>query len=335
MIINLGYASSARVSKQPLLAGGFSAPRLTEMLTGRHDAANDTALITRQLTWLLEQKAMLYRPLKFRQILQVDSSIPNWVELPVVHKVEGLAQMAPLQMKGAQLNSPDIQVSENKYRMVMFGCKYEVADIEIERAAKTGVDISAKRVEANNLAAETLLENIAANGAAPGNQNFTGILNNPDVSVVSQSGSAATWATGGFSQIIGDLNALVNAVAVNSKENFVADTVVLPLAQYQLALTARSSFDHTAYELFLQQNPYVKKVVVWDKLATANAGLTGPRAMALDSVTSNGPRMLISQELTEMPAIRTAMGTEVAQVLITGGVLLESATAVAYMDGIG
>lgn len=294
------------------------------------DAVTDTALITRQLTWLLERKHVLYRPTHFRQFLQVDRQIPAWVEFPVIQKVEGLAKLIPIQQQGAQMPKPNVSVSEKKYRMVQFGCAYDVMDREVQLAAATGMNVSDERVTANNTASEQLLDQIAATGD-PFGLSLGGLMNNSDVTIVSGTGTA--WASATFAQILSDLNKITNAVAVNSKENFRADTLILPLAQYQLITAVQSSFDHTPLELFLAQNQYIRRVGYWDRAKTAGAS-SATRAVALDSQTPNGPRMLISQELTEEPALRIPFGTTVNQSMITGGVLLESTTAVAYMDGI-
>jgi len=319
---------------RPLLSAGYRDDGVIsaalEASGLRLDAATDTALITRQLTWLLEQKTALYRPTHFREFVQVDRSVPSWVEFPVVHKVEGFADIRPLQQQGGQLPEPNVVMSEKKLRMVQFGCAYRVMDREVELAARTGVNVSAARVEANNTAVEQLLDQICATGD-PYSLGLPGMVNSSDVGVVS--GSGVAWSSATFTQIMSDANKVVNAVATNSNENFTADTLIMPLAQYQIFATIRSSFDNTALDLFKKQNPYIRRVGYWNRLA-GQGGSGSDRMMAFDSRTSNGPRMLISLELTEEPALRIPFGTLVNQSFITGGVLIESATSCAYMDHI-
>lgn len=298
--------------------------------TFREDAATDTAFITRQLTWLLEETHALYRPAFWRSFIRKTSNIPTWVQKVQITTVQDFARLVPSQYLGAALPKPTLSKTEKLVNMVSFLCGYDLMDRDVDRAAMTGTNVSSALPRANSTAAEQLLDTIASIGD-PFGLGMVGLFNNTDVATVSGTGTA--WASATFAQILSDCNGLVNAIAVGSLQNFKGDTLLVPLAQYQLMSSTRSSFDRTVLEVFMTQNPTIRRVAPWDRLKTAGSGGV-TRACAFDSTAPEGPQMLVSKELTSNPALPKQFGVEIAQEMICGGVLIEQAQSVKYMDGI-
>lgn len=296
----------------------------------------NSAVISKELNYIESTVRRRYRPAKWRAIIQAMRGIPKWAEKIEVHKVIDFASLKPLQMQGGQLPTPNIERSPTLFSLTDYGCAYQVYNDEIDRAQRTGIRPDVERPMANARAAEQLLDEIAATGC-PFGTGLGGIGNNGDVATVTavnKAGGGTTWPNNAtLDETIADVNALIQKVATQSLENYEADTVVFPQAQFfHLLNTRNTNTDRSALALLQEMHPGVR-FMVWDRFSTLGAGTT-PRAMAFDSRSEEVARVALVSELTSEPPRKIDFGVHVAQSMKTGGVIIKAPKGIAYMDAL-
>ena len=286
-------------------------------------------LTQRDRDYLQGTRFQRHRPAKFRRLLRIDRNVPDWAERIELRTIDLFASLKPINGLDDALPKPSVGMSQAFVRIYEFACAYDLTDREIQNSRALKTDLSTVRPIANQTAAEQLLERIASTGDATlGLRGIAGMA------------SAPTPATGPYTVatdpdvILGELHALLFAVTNQSLENFKADTLLLPLATYQLLSTMRLSdgTDETVLTSLAKQAPGVK-VEGWSRLTTAGAGGV-TRAIAFDSQAPEGPRMVIPEELVDHEPVRKSLGWEIAQTLRTAGVVSDADEAVAYLDGV-
>jgi len=297
-------------------------------------------LTRRELDFFLKERVQRFRPKKFRQIMRIDSSVPEWAERVEIQKIAMYGDVRPTSHIGSdKLMMPTFDRSQNFLSVVEFEAGYDVRDGDLARAAQVGLTaLPAKKAAANQTRAEEILEEIAAVGNANNTDwpTLYGIANNASVTATDSptDGWADSTAT---SVILNDLHGLVDNVYTGSKELYPADTVLLPVTSYRFVARKRigDGTSDTILEAFLRQNPDVKRVIPWYKLETAGSGgTTTKRAVAFHSLSEESPRMIIPRELTDHQPKRELFGYVVGQTMRTAGVLIESTLMVRYLDDI-
>lgn len=299
---------------------------------------NDSLFFPQELTFVTQRARERYRPLKWRAILPVES-VPSWAQTIEDRRQRSFIE-DPInttdQGPTEELPEPAMSVSNQFIKVFNFGYSYSYTDQQIEFASKVGIALEQENVDACNLGAETFLEKVASVGhTATG---MKGLGNLADVSTATAAnkavGSDTPWNDATSVEIVTDLHTLVDAVVINSKERQTADTVVMPLAQYQRANVVMSSaLERTPLEIFRAQRPEVRNIFVWDALKTSGASST-PCAMAWDSRDPYGPRFIMAQEFTYGQPLRLLGGWRVPGYMRIGGVVCRNPTAVVKMSGL-
>lgn len=281
-----------------------------------------------------------YRPSKQAGLIQRLANIPTWAESVESRRVVTFAELKAVTDTGpTSLPMPSISRTATSQPMVEFGAAYYYSDLEIEKSQQLGIPLQAERAQANLQAGAEFLDQTMAVGDPLG-IGLPGMLNNTDVPTV----TSITKAAGGTDwinnatpdEILEDMHALAQAVHSNTNENKVADTMLLPLAEYQYIVRTRvldSGGTQSILDIFLSQSQNVSRVVVWDRLVDLGAGTTN-RACAFDSRSEDVVRSLISKDMLADAPLRVSRGWEVDQTLITGGVRILDANGLAYMDAI-
>jgi len=288
-------------------------------------------LTASETEFLIATRQRQTRPAKFRSLIRVDRSTPPWAESVAVKQLEAFADFTIVQTMNDQLPKATVDATKASQPVYTFAAGYDVFDLEIERARKTGVDLGSAKALANGIRAEQILDAIAFGNWA--NPAING-LNDAGTAPL-PSGGVWTGQTVAGTTILNELHGLANAVEANSLETASADTIVLSLARFQLLVTTRlgDGTDRTVLEAFKAQNPYIKRILPWNHCATAGAN-GEQRAIAFDSLNPLGPVMMIARELTDHDPVRKELGVSIAQSFTTAGVVIEMSETVAYLDGI-
>lgn len=306
-------------------------------MSQKNDA--NSAVVLTQLTHIQAASTKLYRPSRAREVISVDRSVPAWVESITTQTLLGFAEMKPIHMRTQDLALATFENGTNILKVGAFGAAYDIYDLELERAAATGLNVTNIKRTANQTASEQLIDTIAAVGD-PYGMGLPGLANHASVPLTVASTKTAgglTWAVATQAEILADLESLLFAVENNSLENYRADTIVLPQVKFQYAAGSgankRSSFDQkSALEVFRLNHPDVR-VVSWNKLKNAGAGGAIDRVVAFASAPEVA-RLVILKELSDSQPVRKHFGFEVAQEMRTAGVVIETPKAITYMDGV-
>jgi hypothetical protein len=323
----------------------------------------DSGTIVRELTYLRARRQQQYRPLKFRTILSVDSSIPAWAETYETQMVKGFGERArPMGKLGRRGTAPSVLKTTTTYRLWDFVTGYEVKDKDLQRAGATGINIQSIAMTVNARAAEEHLDQIAAVGDTADGLVIPGLANCSDVvgensltyldpvDKVASGGASYGWAVPTNASVDAvnamiqgmsrDISKLVNQIETQSKQIYTCDTVVIPntwLAAAQQTIHLYTGRNALSY--IRDANPQVQRIIGWQQLETAghrNIGDTAywKRAVGFDSRAEEVARMIIPRELFDDTPQRLAegFGIYVPQMYSVGGVCIEMPCGIAYLD---
>lgn len=299
--------------------------------------ANETVMLALQLedmrtrvyeTQYPELKARLFIPTS--NDVNTGANEFSWEETDEVGEAKIIANY------GDDLPTADVSGTKQTRPVVPVGVSYLYTLQDIRRAAFAGKPLSARKAQAARRAFERKVDAIAAVGA-PDWGIATGFLNATGVAVQALA-SAGTWATKIAANtpalVLNDLNLLVRAVYVDSKELWRPDTVLLPTLQFMQVSQTRMAADtgETILEAFLRANPFVTRVDSWNKLDGAGVG-PSDRAVAFAS-DPEVVEHIIPQEFEVFAPQPKNLAFQVACHGRTGGVIVTRPLGVKYMDGI-
>lgn len=319
----------------------------------RYDAADDVQLVqdasvplARDLNYVLQFVRDNYRPLKWARILGgLVESVPDWAENWEISKIVGTGSIRPAGQIGPY-DAPrgDFSRSTTTGRMVEMINGYGYSNREMIRAARLGVNPSTERAMAQQQAADEFLDQLYATGDSFG-LGFTGLGNNADVagSLVTASTKASTttsWTTAvaaDFGLVLDDLHKLTNEVYSVSKERRVADTLVMPLDEFNALNRIRAAnFSATVLATWMpewqQKAGRPVRIEVWDRFATIGSISSGPRVVAFDSSDKNVVALMQGKAYGVDQVLEVPRGFEAFASLVTGGVRILDQSGIRYMD---
>lgn len=318
----------------------------------RYDAADDVQLVqdasvplARDLNYVLQHVKDNYRPTKWAQVFGgLIESVPDWAENWEISKIVGTGSIRPAGQIGP-VDAPkgDISRSTTTGRMIEMINGYGYFNRELVRAARLGVNPSVERAMAQAQAADEFMDQLCATGDSFG-LGFTGIANNGSVDdtlvvATTKASTNTAWTdavAADFDLVMTDLHRVTDAVYTTSKERRVADTILLPLDEYQSLNRMRpANYSDNALTTFMKEwtakagKP--TRMVVWDRLAAIGSISSGPRVVAFDSnklvvALMQGKAYGVDQVL-EVPR-----GFEAFASLVTGGVRILDESGIRYMD---
>lgn len=323
----------------------------------RFDAAtraDDAVPLARDLNYVLQTVRDTYRPLKWASVMRT-ISVPDWAERWEISKITGTGGIGLLSnLQNSDFVQADFSRATTTGRMYEFGNGYRYATREMIRAAKLGINPSVERAMLQAQAADEFLDSIAATGKAKlgGNdtefqifeKGFATLIPGTDLPALvtpTTKTSGTAWASVAnavdYTKILADLHALTDAVYQNSKERRYADTVVMPLDEFQALNRIRASnfsanVDTTFMPEWQRKIGRTPRIVVWDRLALANAAGTGPRVVAFDSTSDDVAALVMGKPYGVDQIMEKFRGFEAVASLITGGFRTLDSNGIAYMD---
>jgi hypothetical protein len=217
--------------------------------------------------------------------------------------------------------------------IVPFGQAYEYTVQDVIRAAMSGESLSSR----DAIACRTIFEQTVEEVAAVGNSKtgLTGLANHPNVTIYVP--TTGTWSTATGIEMALDAIGFMNAIVIACKEVFMPNTLVLDITSHRLFMTTPVSTTgdsmNTAARYFLNHAGQAVTIESWNKLRTADAAGTGPRAVMypMDRMVLE---MEIPLEYTELPPQAKNLAFIVNTHGRIGGVNMYYPPAVGYMDGL-
>ena len=340
--IDLGWAASVQGAGQMDFCYGV-----------RSDSAVPLA---RDLNYVLQHVREHYRPNKYASILPTDG-VPDWAERWEVSKITGTGSVQLASQIGREdIVTADFSRDTATGRMfeIVNGYKYWVR--EMIRAAILGVNPQVERAMIQAQAAEEFLDALCATGlvgsqyGSGGARNLglglTGLGNDANVvalgivSATTKTSTDSAWSdavAADFEKVLDDLHNLVSEVYVRSKEKHNADTIIMPLDEFNAINRLRpAAYAANVLDTFLREwQRRVGKPVrieVWDRFATIGSISSGPRVAAFDASDKNVAARIVGKEYGVDQVREVTRAFEANASLVTGGVRILDASGIAYLD---
>lgn len=310
---------------------------------GRWDTSY-TAALERDLEFVKSQTYdVKYPEIKFRKFIPIDNSVDpgaesiaykQWDEVGMAKIISNYADDLPMvDALGEKFTSPIHSV----------GDAYQYSIQDLRRSAFGNEQLDARRARSARRFVERIQDQIAAFGDSK--SKLKGLLNHPNVPVytATSDGSYTYWVAGRGSSapkapllILRDIADVAQSIVTLTKETQAADTLLLPTRELGHLSVTPMSTDNTVsiLRVLLANSQYIKNVDSWNKLATANAAGTGPRAV----IYQRDPDVLeyvIPQEFEQLPPQARNLAFVVPCHARTGGLKVYYPLGIAYLDGIG
>ena len=293
-----------------------------------------TATLERELDYIKQKTYdVVYPAFKARALIPVSGEAPPGAQ-NITYRQWDVFGMAQILANYAD-DIPLVEALAEEFTMKVHGIAagYEYSIQDLRASAMSGNRLQERKATGARRLIEAKIEDMGARGAV--NYGTTGLANNANVSLVTPTTGA--WATATGQQMVADANKLVRAAVTAAKGTFAVDTLALgtqPYANFATKpMSTTGDTTWTALKFFLESNPWIKNVEVWEKLDDLDAAGTGPRAV----VYAKDPEVLtleIPQEFEQFAPQARNLSMFVPCHARVGGVAIHYPFAVAYMDGL-
>lgn len=202
-----------------------------------NDAQAALAFVTNQASHIeTEVLSIPYPEIRYAQMIPVDTSAAEF-SASVTFFTQDMVGKAKL-MNGSGDDIPLANLVRTKFEQSILdaGIGYEFSLVEIGQAQMMGRSLSTEGAAAARLAYEQLVDAIALGG----DSGYEGLYNTTGIT---STAAAAAWSGATAAQILADVNGVLQRIFAATGGIHVANTIVLPLAQY--ALIAGRQIDPT------------------------------------------------------------------------------------------
>jgi hypothetical protein len=301
--------------------------------------ANQTLFFARELesveSTLYEVKL---KELKYRELIPVKSDDGEGSETLTYRMLTKVGASKIISATADDLPRVDIFGEEFTSKVRSIGNSYGFSDQEIRAAVFAGRPLDALKAESSRRATREKESDICWNGDAE--HGLVGVLDNPNIpSIASPTGTGGIpWSVKTPDEIINDIRLMVTSIREGSKGINEADTLLLPIAQYNLiSLTARSSLsDMTILEYVTKPgNSFGLTTITWlpDELKARFIGNTEDGALMYE----RDPSVLqqrIPMEIKTKPIQEKGLDNVVNTEARNGGVTIRYPLGLVIMTGI-
>lgn len=302
--------------------------------------AGESVVIARSLDHVEQRLTeVMYAELKALRFIPTIPGIDPGAKTYTFMVMDRAGQAAAASERGKDLPRADVFLTENTSAIKPYGAKfaYTTQELrEIAMAASRGVNIALDQARADTAAKMIArkIDSVVAFGDAVDTR-IKGFLNNANVTV---SSAAGVWSGLTDLQLLAELFALANNPVTTSKEVFVPDTILLPVAQHLLVGTTPygTAGLKTVLQFFNEAMANMGRTVAvepWPLLATADSPRTGPRAVAfVRNVDVAGA--IVPLAFQAQPPQAQGLEWEVPCEGVCGGAAVKQPLGVYYRDGI-
>ena len=306
--------------------------RALETLNVRLDA-NETAIFARSLeyvkTQVVEAEYPQFKARNYAPLAQCDAGAETfvWYEYDRVGLAKVIVNYATDLPYVNEFGKKNITPIES------IGVGYQYNLQEVRAAGKAGYQLETRRAKLAREAIERLIDKVAAHGDAA--RNVPGLLNNPNVPLVTV-GINGDWdGTATPAEIMEDLFTMTFAVWANSKQLHTANLMLLATVPYQIAASTpySTTVPEMILDVFKRTNPWIRNVESWVELDLADAQGDGPRCMVYELSPEN-LELIIPIDFESLPPQAENLNFKVPCHARVGGVVVYRPLAAAYIDAI-
>jgi hypothetical protein len=298
--------------------------------------ANESIFFEREL---LKVKAksydIKYPALKARTLIPVSFEAGSAAESIKYEQYSQVGIAKIIANYGKDLPRADIVGKEFTANIKSLGASYGYSLQEIRAAQFAGKPLQQRKANAAKRAIAVLENSIAWEGDATAN--LGGFISNENVSEViipaDGTGSSKTLASKTADKILRDLASLFTQVHTVTKGIEVADTLLLPLSQYNYIYNTRiEDTNLTVAKFFLENNPHCKAIEWLDELD--GAGVGGVDRMYAYKRHPDNLTLEIPSDFEQLPVQEDGLEYEVPCHERIGGVIIYYPLSIAFADGI-
>lgn len=278
-----------------------------------------------------------YPELKARSLFMPDFSSNAGAETITYEQFSNVGMAKIISNYADDLPRADVKGKEFTSRVRTIASSYGYNFDEIQAAKMAGRPLKERKASSARRADMVLENSIAFFGDTE--HDLQGFLSNANVNTVvllaDGAGSSKTFASKTPVQIVRDLAALPTAVHSNTNGVEDADTLMMPLEQYNLIFSTHFSAasDKTIGEWFLGSNPHIKEIVWVNEMKNA-AGGGSLDLMVAYKRSSEKLSMEIPSDYKQLPVQMKGLEFVVPTHMRTGGVLIYYPLSVAKAEGI-
>lgn len=309
------------------------------------DASQAVSFLTQQAAHIeTEVYRTKYAAIQYPSLIPVDTSAGEWAPSVVFFSQDQAGKADWFQGNANDMPRADVSMTKFEAPISMAGIGYGYDLEEINVAMRVRRDLTADKAVAARRAYEEFMEGIVLIGDT--RKNWTGLINSaavtPTTAPADGTGSATTWASKTGDQIARDINtklSLINSATLGIEY---ADTILLPIDQYNLLATKRLGTQGesiTVMEWIMKYNVYTATtgnpltIRVVRQLSTAG-GSSSARMVAYRKAP-DVVKLHMPMTHRFMPVWQTGpLRFDVPGIFRTGGVDLRLPGAFAYLDGI-
>lgn len=242
--------------------------------------AGETLFFTRELESIKAKTYDVKRAnLNAFNLIPVDSTVGAGAESIVYQQYDMTGIAKVIANYADDLPRADVKGKEFVAKIKSVGNSYGYSLQEIRAAQFAGKPLQQRKADAAMRAQLEKWNHIAFYGEAE--NGLPGWLTNANIPSAAApndgASSATTFASKTPTQILRDLNDLVNGIVTLTKGAEQPDTLVLPIEQYTLIATTvfGTASDTTILEMFLKNSPYITSVEKAHELSAASLAAAG------------------------------------------------------------
>lgn len=282
-----------------------------------------------------------YPAITYQEFVPLDFSAPEWIKTVTYMSMDGTARAKF--MSGSANDFPVVGLTRDHFEtnVEMAGIAYDYTIEELEQARMLGINLTGDKASIARRAYEELCEDVAYVGDAT--KGWQGLFNTSSVTatdVVAGVGGV-TFVLKTPDEILRDVNTALSGTWTQTLGVAIADTLLMPMAQYADIATRRLSptTDRTILNWILENNIYTlttgQALTVRANRFLTTAGAGGTARMVAYRRSPEVVKMHIPMRLRFLqPQGPFGMRYEVPGIFRLGGVDVRLPREIRYFDGI-
>lgn len=290
-----------------------------------------------------EVNKIQYPDYNYAELVPVDTSASEWAKTVTFYTADRTGKASWLGGKARDMALADVNRDKKEHSIHMAGIGYEYDLEELGTAQMTGVNLGVDRADAARETYEQFMYGLTMDGDT--SKNMDGLKDYTGVSAAnvaaSGSGSSTYWADKTPDQILADVNTLLSGIWTDSLTVEIADTLLLPTAQFADIATRRltDSNGMTVLEFIQKANIYTaqtgQSLMIRGIRGLENAGASSKARMIAYKRDPKVLKLHIPMPHRFLPVWQDGpMNFLVPGVFRTGGLEIRRPGAVRYADAI-
>ncbi len=298
--------------------------------------ANESAFFKRELEYVKSRSYdTKFKALKAFDLFPVTSEAPAGATEITFRRYTGVGLAKIIADYANDFPRVDVYGTEETAKVRGIGDSYGYSVKEIRSSQMVGKSLDQRRANFARRANDEKVNNIAFSGDS--SFNLQGFIDYPGITEYTvQNGASGDsgWTTKTPDEIVTDLTGMVNAIVETTNGREAPDTLLVPIAQYNVLANTRMTEgnDKTILTFFLENNPYITKVEWVTELSGAGAG--GTDRMMMYANDAEHLTLEMPQMFEQFDPQQKGMEFEIPCHSETAGIIIYYPLSVAYGDGI-